>query len=155
MNSWVLFDLGAQVEEVYGTSRMIVLYFVSTVTGFYLSTLWNPGLSVGSSAGIFGLIGAMIALGVRHRSALGDHIRGLYIRWAIYGLLFGLLPFFAIDNAAHVGGLAGGFGAAYIAGLPRISSGINEKLWRIVAGICVGITVFCFLEMYLWFAHQG
>jgi rhomboid protease GluP len=155
MNSWVLFDLGAQVEEVYGTSRMIVFYFVSTVCGFFLSTLWNPGLSVGSSAGIFGLIGAMIALGVRHRSALGDHIRGLYIRWAVYGLLFGLLPFFAIDNAAHVGGLAGGFGAAYIAGLPRISSGINEKLWRIVAGICVGITVFCFLEMYLWFAHQG
>jgi rhomboid protease GluP len=97
----------------------------------------------------------MIALGVRHRSALGDHIRGLYIRWAVYGLLFGLLPFFAIDNAAHVGGLAGGFGVAYIAGLPRISSGINEKLWRIIAGICVGITVFCFLEMYLWFAHQG
>ena len=155
MNSWVLFDLGAQVEEVYGTSRMIVFYFVSTVCGFFLSTLWNPGISVGSSAGIFGLIGAMIALGVRHRSALGDHIRGLYIRWAIYGLLFGLLPFFAIDNAAHVGGLAGGFGVAYIAGLPRISSGINEKLWRIVAGICVGITVFCFLEMYLWFAHQG
>src|SRR5436309_237149 len=27
MNSWVLFDLGAQVEEVYGTSRMIVFYF--------------------------------------------------------------------------------------------------------------------------------
>jgi rhomboid protease GluP len=155
MNSWVLFDLGTQVEEVYGTSRMIVFYFVSTVTGFFLSTLWNPGLSVGSSAGIFGLIGAMIALGVRHRSALGDQIRGLYIRWAIYGLLFGLLPFFSIDNAAHVGGIAGGFGVAYIAGLPRISSGITEKLWRILAGICLGLTALCFLEMYLWFAHQG
>src|SRR5207249_7151851 len=70
MNSWVLYDLGAQVEQVYGTSRMIVFYFVSTVCGFFLSTLWNPGISVGSSAGIFGLIGAMIALGVRHRSAL-------------------------------------------------------------------------------------
>jgi hypothetical protein len=65
------------------------------------------------------------------------------------------LPFFAIDNAAHVGGLVGGFGSAYIAGLPRISSGITEKLWRIVAAICVGITALCFLAMYLWFAHQG
>src|SRR5579871_383941 len=34
MNSWVLFDLGAQVEEAFGTSRYLVFYFVSTVTGF-------------------------------------------------------------------------------------------------------------------------
>jgi rhomboid protease GluP len=155
MNSWVLFDLGAQVEEVYGTNRMIVFYFVSTVGGFFASTLWSPrALSVGASAGIFGLIGAMIALGVRHRSALGDHIRGLYTRWAIYGLLFGFLPFFQIDNAAHIGGLAAGFGTAYIAGLPRISGGTTEALWRVISFVCLGITALCFLQMYLWFAAQ-
>jgi rhomboid protease GluP len=154
MNSWVLFDLGAQVEEVYGTSRMIVVYFLSTVCGFFLSTLWSPAISVGSSAGIFGLIGAMIALGVRHRSALGDHIRALYVRWAIYGLLFGLLPFFQIDNAAHVGGLAAGFGTAYLAGLPRIAEGVTEKLWRGLAWASILLTVFCFIEMYVWFSSQ-
>jgi rhomboid protease GluP len=155
MNSWVLFDLGAQVEEVYGMNRMIVFYFVSTVGGFFASTLWSPlSLSVGASAGIFGLIGAMIALGVRHRSALGDHIRSLYLRWAIYGLLFGLLPFFQIDNAAHIGGLAAGFGAGYLAGLPRISGGTTETLWRIISFFCLGVTALCFLLMYLWFAAQ-
>jgi len=155
MNSWVLFDLGAQVEEVYGTSRMIVFYFLSTVGGFYASTLWNPMVpSVGASAGIFGLIGAMIALGVRHRSALGDHIRALYTRWAIYGLIFGLLPFFRIDNAAHLGGLAAGFCVGYVAGLPRIAGGVNETLWRILSFVCIGITALCFLEMYLWFSVQ-
>jgi rhomboid protease GluP len=155
MNSWVLFDLGAEVEQGYGTSRMIVFYFVSTVGGFFASTLWSPlSLSVGASAGIFGLIGAMIALGVRHRSALGDHIRGLYLRWAIYGLLFGLLPFFQIDNAAHIGGLAAGFGTAYVAGLPRISGGVTETIWRIISYVCLGVTALCFLEMYLWFAAQ-
>jgi rhomboid protease GluP len=154
MNSWVLFDLGAQVEEVYGTSRMIVFYFASTVCGFFASTLWNPGLSVGSSAGICGLIGAMIALGVRHRSALGDHIRAYYTRWAIYCLVFGLLlP--QIDNAAHIGGLAAGFGAAYVAGLPRISTGATEKLWKGVAVVCIALTILSFLEMYLWFSRQG
>ncbi len=155
MNSWVLFDLGTQVEELYGTSRMIVFYFVSTVCGFFLSTVWSAGLSVGSSAGIFGLIGAMIALGVRHRSALGDHIRALYIRWAIYGLLFGFLPFFQIDNAAHVGGLASGFGVAYLAGLPKISSAGTEAFWRAVSFVCLGLTALCFLKMYLWFSAQG
>ena len=62
---------------------------------------------MGASAALFGLIGAMIAMGIKHRSTLGDHVKSLYIRWAIYGLLFGLLP--GIDNAAHIGGLTFGF----------------------------------------------
>src|ERR1051326_1714257 len=36
MNSWALFDLGALVEEMYGASRMLTIYFVSNVSGFYL-----------------------------------------------------------------------------------------------------------------------
>src|SRR5581483_11403945 len=63
MNSWVLFDLGAEVELLYGTSRLIVFYFVSTVTGFWTSSHLGFHSSVGSSAGIFGLIGAMLAFG--------------------------------------------------------------------------------------------
>jgi rhomboid protease GluP len=87
MNSWVLFDLGAQVEEIYGAARFIVFYLVSTVFGFIASSLFYPGLSVGASAGLMGLIGAMIAVGVKYRSSFGAAVRGLYVRWAIYGLL--------------------------------------------------------------------
>ena len=87
MNCWVLFDLGAQVEDIYGASRMWVIYLVSSVFGFYVSMVWNPAApSVGASAALFGLIGAMIALGVRHRNPMGAAIRGMYIRWAVYGI---------------------------------------------------------------------
>src|SRR5258707_2233498 len=83
MNSWVLFDLGAQVEENYGTSRYLLFYILSTITGFLASFYWSATLSIGASAGIFGLIGAMIAMGLRDRSAYGSAVRGLYIRWAV------------------------------------------------------------------------
>lgn len=151
MNSWVLFDLGAQVEEIYGTSRLVVLYFVATVFGFLASTFWSMSISVGASAGLFGLIGAMIALGVRHQTALGSAIRGMYVRWAIYGLLFGLLPGLHIDNAAHLGGLAAGFALAYVAGTPR-ATGFSERLWRGAAYACLLLTGFSFLRMFLWFS---
>jgi rhomboid protease GluP len=151
MNSWVLFDLGAQVEEVYGTYRLIVVYFLATVAGFWLSNWWSPSVSVGASAGLFGLIGAMIALGVLHRSALGNAIKGLYLRWAIYGLIFGMLPGLAIDNAAHLGGLAAGFGVAYVAGLPRFEGAKSELIWRLAAYACLAITVFCFGFWAMWF----
>jgi rhomboid protease GluP len=76
MNSWVLFDVGSQVEEIYGASRMLAIYFVATVVGFYASSLWQAGLSVGASAGIMGLIGAMIALSAHHQSAVTLALRG-------------------------------------------------------------------------------
>jgi rhomboid protease GluP len=156
MNSWVLFDLGAEVEAAYGTSRMLVFYFISTVCGFLASTMFSTAvISVGASAGLFGLIGAMIAFGMQHQSALGAAIRGLYVRWAIYGLLFGLLPFFRVDNAAHIGGIVSGFAVAYLAGLPRVSGSLREQFWRGMAAACIVLTVLSFLKMYLWFARSG
>jgi len=152
MNSWVLFDLGASVEELYGGARMLVIYFLANFGGFYLSTLWAPGPSVGASAALFGLIGAMIAVGVRHRTALGDAVKGLYIRWAIYGLLFGLLP--GVDNAAHVGGLATGFLTAYLAGQPRGNATV-ERVWQWASWLAILITAFCFLKMYLWMSQSA
>ena len=153
MNSWVLFDLGAQVEDVYGASRLIVVYFMGSVCGFLLSTFWTAALSVGASAGIMGLLGAMIALGVRNRhSSAGAAMRGMYVRWAVYVFIIGLLPGMNIDNAAHLGGLAAGFGVAWLAGTPRIETAWSERLWRGAAAACVLITAACFLKMYLWFA---
>jgi len=152
MNSWVLFDLGAQVEEIYGPSRMWVIYLVSSVCGFYVSALWNPRApSIGASAALFGLIGAMIALGVRHRNPVGSAIRGMYIRWAIYGMLFSLLP--GIDMAAHIGGIAGGFGLAWLTGTPEREGSVKERIWRAASWLCILIAVVSFLEMYLAFSR--
>ncbi|MGA2274401.1 MAG: rhomboid family intramembrane serine protease [Bryobacteraceae bacterium] len=154
MNSWVLFDLAPQVEEIYGASRMWVIYFVSSVAGFYLSNLWNPlSPSVGASAALCGLIGAMIALGVTHRSAVGEAIRSTYMRWAIYILIFSFLP--GIDMAAHIGGGITGFAVAYLAGTPRYEGAPVERLWQAGALICLGLTVVSFALWYLWFSHSA
>jgi rhomboid protease GluP len=152
MNLWVLLDLGAAVEEIYGAPRMLVIYFLATVAGFYGSDLWNPGVpSVGASAALFGLVGAMLAVGIRHRGAIGSQIRAVYTRYVIYLLLFSLLP--GIDMAAHVGGLIGGFAAAWLAGEPRYTTLLEEKGWKAAASVCVLITVYSFLKMYLWFSY--
>ena len=63
-----------------------------------------------------------------------------------------VLPFFQIDNAAHIGGLAAGFGIGYVAGLPRVSGGA-EQFWKVVAIVCIILTALSFLEMYLWFSQ--
>lgn len=151
MNSWVLYDLGAQAEEVFGTARFLVIYFVSTVAGFYLSARINPmSVSVGASAGIMGLIGAMIAFGVVNRTSVGTAMRNFYIRWAIYGLAIGLF-IGSTDNWAHVGGVLGGFAIAYVAGTPVRASRSADSIWRVLAFACILLTAYSFFEMYRHF----
>jgi len=153
MNSWVLFDLGAEVEQIYGASRMWVIYLLSSICGFYVSDLWNPmAPSIGASAGLSGLIGAMIALGVTHTGPAASAIRGQYVRWAIYLMIWSFF-FPGVDMAAHVGGMASGFGAAYLAGLPRHEGAPAERLWRVAAWLGIVLTVLSFLLWYLWFSR--
>jgi rhomboid protease GluP len=148
MNSWVLFDVGAQMEETFGTSRYLVVYFVSTITGYLASLWWAPNVaSIGASAPIMGLVGAMIAHSVRDRSSYGAALRKMYTRWVIYILIFGLV-LSGIDNAAHIGGLAGGFVVGYIAGTPGISR-TAEGFWRAASGVALAITGVAFLQMFL------
>jgi len=144
MNMWVLFDIGGQVEESYGGARYLVIYSLSNVTGFLTSLYLLPALSVGASAAIFGLIGAMIAMGVRERSSYGAAVRKVYMRWAIYGLVLSVIP--GTDWAAHVGGLAGGFVMGFLAGMPTQSS-VMERFWQVAAGITLAVTGLAFFDM--------
>jgi rhomboid protease GluP len=151
MNSWVLFDVGAQVEEIFGAARMIVIYLFASVAGFFLSSMWSNSLSIGASAGIMGLIGAMLALSVRQRSnPAAAAMRGMYLRWVMYILALGIVgPLFGlnIDNAAHIGGLAGGFCIAYVAGTPKLANGFAERFWRAAAFVAIALTVASFAMM--------
>jgi rhomboid protease GluP len=151
MNMWVLFDLGTQSEEAFGTSRFLTIYLVSSITGFYASYLMSPSLSIGASAAICGLIGAMIAFGVRDGSAYGSAMRNMYARWAVYILIFSFLP--GVDIWAHLGGIAGGFVVGYAAGGPGRNRAV-EGLWRIAAMAMVALNGYAFFQMYIWLTHQ-
>ena len=149
MNSWVLFDLGREVEQFFGTARFLVIYFVSSVTGFVVSNMVSSSISIGASAAIFGLIGAMIGLGMRTKTPMGAMIRSHFGRWALYGLLMSFMPFFAIDLGAHVGGLAGGFVVGYIADQPKLVDNLVNKMWKFAAVACVIITACSFALVFI------
>jgi len=121
-NSFVLFDLGPSVEQLYGSQKFLVLYVISGASGFLFSFLWHPySVSAGAAGALFGLMGTMIAYGYRNRTSLLDSGNSIYLRWAIYGLIFSfLMP--GRDNAAHIGGLIAGllFGAV-VSDMPSVT----------------------------------
>jgi rhomboid protease GluP len=145
MNSWVLFDLGSHAEQVFGTSRFLVIYLISSVFGFIASLFWSPmSLSIGASAAACGLIGAMMAYGHRSGSRL---IWSFYMRWIVMIAVIGLLPGFNIDNAAHLGGFVAGFAVGYLASGPPVARPM-ETIWNLAAGASVAVVAVSFLLAY-------
>ncbi len=146
-NLWVLFDLGPEVEGLFGISKFVVLYLVTGVFGYMLSLLWSPmSLSIGASGAIMGLIGILIGA-TFHHGHLGKEYRSMLWRWVIYIFIFGL--FFNIDNAAHLGGLASGFVLGYVIpeGVPETRPA--ENLWNALAVTSVVIIAGSFALMAL------
>ena len=65
----------------------------------------GAGITIGASAAIFGLLGALVHYGRMSGSSL---IRGQAMRYAIILFIFGLLMR-GVDNYAHAGGFVGGY----------------------------------------------
>jgi rhomboid protease GluP len=148
MNSYTLFILVTEVEQFYGTSRLIVAYVFSTFTGFLCSLLFSPAFSLGASAAAFGLIGIMLAMSVRRRSdPLVQMVRAQYSQWVIFSLVLSLLP--GVDLAAHVGGFIGGFLVGLLGGLPGLPNSPKENLWKGFAGLAIAVVLWAFFQDYL------
>jgi membrane associated rhomboid family serine protease len=107
-NMMVLMDIGPVVEEVYGSARFLFLYAATGIVGFLLSA-FNGHNSVGASAPILGLIGLMIAITTKRGGSHMQQLRSRLISWVVSIFVFGFLMR-GVDNWAHAGGLAAGFG---------------------------------------------
>ena len=113
---WVR-QLAPASAMLYGAGRTFLIYSLASVTGFALSSFggfYLPGLArlmgqayytVGASAAIFGLLGAIVYAGRRGVAAqLG---RQAWIYAVILGLFGLVMP--GVDNWAHLGGFVGGY----------------------------------------------
>jgi membrane associated rhomboid family serine protease len=112
MNGAVLSNLGAFVERLLGSRRMLLVLWGGVLAGSLASFATNPNPSVGISGGLFALVGALLAVGLRHRRALPAPARRMLVRAPIEIIVLNLalgLAIPIIDNAAHLGGLAAGF----------------------------------------------
>jgi hypothetical protein len=71
----------------------------------------------------------------------------------VIGILPAVFGFSFMDNAAHIGGITGGFVVAYLAGTPKFSKAV-EGFWRGACAIMLAITVLAFAQMFLALVGQ-
>lgn len=141
-------QLAPAVAELYGPGRMVILYTASGVAGFAASSvagMYLAGLpliggaqfSVGASASIFGLLGALVHYG---RATGHSHAREYGLQYALFMGVFGLI-FPGVDNWAHAGGFAGGYLASLL-----LRPGTRERIDHLALGaLCLLLTAVALL----------
>jgi rhomboid protease GluP len=148
-------QLGLLVAREFGVYRMFVIYTLGGVIGFVVSYLASVSWTIGASASVCSLAGALLYYG---KSRGGVYGRTLYKQigiWVVMLFIFGILiPM--INNWAHGGGIAAGIGLGFALGYQeRKKENIFHKLlagglavltlmilaWAILSGIYYRFTV--------------
>jgi rhomboid protease GluP len=113
-NMMAVRQLAPATADLYGPGRMVIIYIAGGVAGFTLSSvageyvpailfLRGGSLTVGASASIAGLIGAILYYGHRSGSSMARSYASTYVLMLVFmGFLMA-----GIDNYAHAGGFGG------------------------------------------------
>jgi rhomboid protease GluP len=152
-NMMVVRQIGPITADIYGGSRLVIIYVVSSACGFLLSSIagvvmprlpiiGGADFTLGASAAVFGLVGSLMYYGRRGGSSLmTSQLTSWIVTMAIFGVI---VP--GIDNYAHAGGYAGG----YLVGMwldPLRPERITHMLGAMV---CLLATALSILWSFIW-----
>lgn len=114
-NMLALRQLAPLMVLEFGANRTIILYILGSVGGFVISSLAGVSFTIGASAAICSLIGALLYYGRSRGGIYGRNIFSQIGGWALGIALFGfLVP--GINNWGHGGGMLTGALLAYLLG---------------------------------------
>lgn len=110
LNMYSLYIIGSSIEYFYGKLKYIIIYLFSALIGSLFTVVLSSSntLAAGASGAIFGLLGAMLYFGYHYRGYIGNSIISQIIPIILVNIFFGLITP-GIGNAAHIGGLIGGY----------------------------------------------
>ncbi len=130
-------NLSGFVIQEYGAYRMIVLFTGTSVIGFATSYVFGVRLTIGASAAVCGLIGAIVYYAWSRGGTYGQALLRQVSGWLIGLLIIGMMP--GINNYAHGGGLLAGFVLGWLMGYQdRSREGLLHKG---LAGVCALATI--------------
>jgi rhomboid protease GluP len=108
LNMFALVQVGTYLEALVGSARMLAIYTIALIGSGIAVVLFSPNdVTVGASGAIFGIFGALVAVGIRLGPA-GRGLIGQTLPIVGLNLAFGF-SMANVSNAGHIGGLVSGF----------------------------------------------
>jgi rhomboid protease GluP len=135
-NSLALYQIGPQVEEIFGSAKFIFIYLATGIAAGVASLFFVPSLTAGASGSLFGLIGLMAAYGYRQGGVFGRALMRQMLTWAAFGFVFGLMvP--GINNVAHAGGFISGGALGFLIPAESTTTLKAARMWSAIMIACV------------------
>lgn len=107
LNMYALSSLGPLIEEIYGRTKYVFIYFLAGIISSIFSYTFSTGVSIGASGAIFGLLGAALIFAVKMKNSVGKGFMMNIVSVIVINLVIGFsIP--NVDNFGHMGGLIGG-----------------------------------------------
>lgn len=147
-NMMALRQLAPFILDEFGFHRFAILYLWTGVAGFFLSFLAGVPFTIGASASLCGLIGAILYYGKSRGGFYGEQIYRQAMGWVVGLVLFGLF-FSGINNWAHGGGLVSGIFIAFLTGYRDRTT--ERPLYRILGTASILLTA----AILLWAVIQA
>ena len=147
-NSIALYQIGPQVEEVYGSQKFILLYVVTGI--FSCISSYAVGINgAGASGAIFGLIGLMAVYGYRLGGAVGRALMRQMLIWAVFGVV---VTFASANQVAHISGFLTGAALGFLVKGEHPSSSRAAMAWNVAA---VGSSLLVVISFVMVALHYG
>ncbi len=142
-NMAALRQLATVVNREFGVYRMFVIYTVSGIIGFWISYLAGITFTIGASASVCGLVGALLYYGKSRGGIYGRNLYRQVFGWVVFLFIFGLIvP--GINNWGHGGGILAGIIFGYLLGYQEKKR--ENLLHKTLAGLCAMAT----LAVLIW-----
>ena len=150
LNALFLWRFGDYVERLLGPVVFLIVYLLAGVVASAVSLQFH-GLSVGASGAIFGLVGVLLTVAMTSRGSggLGEMVAELrpnLISIVVANLFLGFLMQ-GVDNAAHIGGLAGGLALGWLVGRHSLDATPSPRLTVIPIAMTAAIAAAAVLSV--------
>jgi rhomboid protease GluP len=131
-------QLATLVSREFGIYRMFIIYTFGGVVGFLMSYLFNVAWTIGASAGVCGLLGALLYYGKSRGGVYGRSIYKQLSAWVVFLFIFGfVVP--GINNWGHGGGILAGLILGFLFGYQEKKK--ENLLHKSLSGVCAVATV--------------
>ena len=131
-------QLASIVSREFGFYRMFAIYTLSGVFGYWISYLFDVFWTIGASASVCGLVGAILYYGKSRGGVYGRELYKQISMWVVFLFIFGfVVP--GINNWGHGGGILAGIGLGFLLGYQEKR---RENLFhKMLAGTCAIVTL--------------
>ncbi|WP_439424724.1 rhomboid family intramembrane serine protease [Oenococcus alcoholitolerans] len=151
-NMLALIIVGPYVENLFGSIKFLIIYFVSGIWGNLFALIFDPNsttISVGASGAIFGLFGAMISVAWYNRNNyIFRRQLFIFVALAVFNLV-GNLGDPSVDIWAHIGGLISGALSSLIIDFPSTQYGKIKIVVKVIAILIMIIPLYIVIHQVI------